>query len=426
MRIDLDKLLRRLVLTLVVAAACAVLTVVIVERYTVGTLADYRLQVGRDMLLVPTEYLPDSPRLNARLAEAEMVEGDRDLARAEYHARRAIEFSPYDFRNRVALASVKEAQGDRAAAERALGEARRLAPYDRRTVRWRLANLLLREGKFNDSLPEFREAIAGNVAFLPVALDLVWRASRENVAAIQTITPDEPRAQLLLAQFLIKQSRFFEAAAAFESVDRQAKLSAAETPAVINGLIFAGRFDVARGLWLSLLSHKDSATLVWNGGFEAEIVKTLAQFDWSLTKSEYAKPAIDPSTAHTGSRSLRIEFLGRDTTALDNEVRQLVVVRPGRTYRLECWVRSSNLTTPEGPKVVVSDAASSNWLASSLPIAAGSSDWQRVELEFAAPGANSAGEAAIYLSIKRKPKFSYDEPTKGMLWFDDFTLTQRQ
>ena len=30
----------------------------------------------------------------------------------------------------------------------------------------------------------------------------------------------------------------------------------------------------------------------------------------------------------------------------------------------------------------------------------------------------------MVISIKRKPRFSYDEPTRGTVWFDDFSMKQ--
>ena len=72
---------------------------------------------------------------------------------------------------------------------------------------------------------------------------------------------------------------------------------------------------------------------------------------------------------------------------------------------------------------VTDSASAGTWLASSEPLPSGSSDWQRVAVDFIAPNANQAGVAAIYVSLKRRPKFSYDEPTKGTLWLDDFQLS---
>src|SRR6185295_10820307 len=105
---------------LLTLAACALLALLIVSRFVIGTLADRRLQVTRAMLKIPVEYLPGSARLNARLAAAEFSEGDRDLASAKLYAERAVNLSPFDHRIWLTLASIEEATGDRRAAESAL------------------------------------------------------------------------------------------------------------------------------------------------------------------------------------------------------------------------------------------------------------------------------------------------------------------
>jgi cytochrome c-type biogenesis protein CcmH/NrfG len=423
LKIRLDRFTSRLLLILAVAGATALLGLQIYERFLVGTLADPRLVINRAGLLGPARFVPASSRLSARLAEAEMAEGGRDLAAAEAYARRAIQLSPNDFRNRMMLAAIKEAQGDRRASEEALRDARRLAPNNR-NVGWRLANLLVRQGKLGESLPEFRKALKGHPSYLPGALDLVWRASRGSVEALRQITSDEPRARLALAQFLVKQSHFKEAATEFAAIDRSESQRATETPALIGSLMSAGRFDVARDIWLAVAGIGRSDAAISNAGFESDIDKDLAQFDWVLTRSDFARVAIDTGASHSGARSVRIDFAGRDTTSLDNELRQLVVVRSGSRYRLECWARAAGLATPEAPRLVVTNSASAGtWLASSQPLPSGSSDWQRVAVEFIAPDANKSGVAAIYVSLKRRPKFSYDEPTKGTLWLDDFQLS---
>jgi hypothetical protein len=193
----------------------------------------------------------------------------------------------------------------------------------------------------------------------------------------------------------------------------------------LNSLIAAGGLGPARALWGELAAGDAQGTLVWNGGFESDGLKDFVQFDWSFGRSEYARFAMDTAVAHSGSRSLRIEFAGLDTTKLDNEIRQLVIVRPGARYSLECYAKSSGLETPEGPRVVVSTSSSPVWIATSEPVAQGSNDWQRLAVEFVAPQIASGATSAVYVSIKRKPKFSYDEPTRGTVWFDGFLLKEQ-
>lgn len=423
--IKLTKLIARLALGLATFVCCSLLVIVIVSRFVVGTLADDRLLVTRDTLRVPVEYFPGSARLNARLAAAELAESDRDLASAELYAARAVDLSPHDYRFRLTLAAAQEANGNRSTAEESLRAARTLAPnyWD---VHYRLGNLLVRQGKFKESVDELQMAVAANNELLPGTLDLLWRVSSGDVSAVRTVSGSGASNRLTLARFLLKVLRPIEAAEVFGSIDRADRLaSAKESSAFLTSLIAVGKFDAARKLWSELAGRDDQASIISNGSFEADILRDFSQFDWSFGHSEYARLSIDAATAHTGSRSLRIEFLGRDTTRLDDEIKQLVPVRSGARYTLECFVKTNGLESPEGPKVVVTGIASSNWIAASEPIAQGAHDWQRLSVEFVAPQ-NSAGDiSAVLVSIKRKPRFSYDEPTRGAAWFDDFSMKEQ-
>jgi tetratricopeptide (TPR) repeat protein len=412
----------RLAVLLLAVAASALLVMIVFSRFTIGTLTDDRFLLDREWLLAGAAYLPNSPRIQARLAEVELFDSDPDLNRADHAAARAVELSPYDFRWRLILASVKEAEGDRAAAEVALRDALRLAPNDR-DVHYRLANVLLREGKLAAAIDEFRIAIDKNPQMLPVTLDLIWQVTRGNVEAVETVAGNDPKRRLQLAQFLLRQSRVVEAATVFRSIDRTARLASLESAQLLNALIGAGNVATAHDLWMSLVSERSGpASLIYNGGFEADILKNFSQFDWTFGRNEYARLIIDRSVAHSGGRSLKIEFAGRDTTTLGDEIRQLVVVRPGAHYRIECYIKSDSLVTPEGPRVVVTDRAGT-WVASSDAVAEGSSDWKLVSFTFAAPVVADAA-SAVYVSVKRKPKYAYDDPTKGTVWLDDFSMTQ--
>lgn len=423
--VKLTNLSARFALAVIALVVCSFLAIFIVSRFVVGTLADERLLVTRDMLRVPVEYFPGSARLNARLAAAELAEGDSDLARIESYAARAVSLSPNDYRFRLTLASAQEANGDRAVAEESLLTARTLAPnyWD---VNYRLGNLLVREGKLDESLEELRIAVAANNELLPGTLDLLWRVSNGDAGAVRAVSGSDAGTRLILAQFLLKESRPAEAAEVFGSIDRGDRVaSAKESAAFLNSLIGAGKFESARRLWSDLAGRGDQAANISNGSFESDILRDFSQFDWNFGHTEYARLAIDAVTARTGSRSLRIEFMGRDTTRLDEEIRQLVTVRPGARYSLECFVKTDGLEGPEGPKVVVTDRASSNWIAASEPVAQGSHDWQRLRFEFITPQGSSGEMSAVVVSIKRKPRFSYDEPTRGTVWFDDFSMNEQ-
>jgi hypothetical protein len=423
LRINVNKPIAKTIAAGATLALCAVLGVLAVTGVIAGVLTDERVRVGKALLSGGVRYVPNSAGVQARLAEAEMLSEERDLSVAEARVRLAINISPRDYNHRLLLASIEEAKGDRASAEDALREALPLAP-NYTVVHWRLANLLLRQGKLGKSLSEFRVANASSIALLLPSLDLIWKVSSGNLVAAQAITPDDARSRILLAQFLVQQSRAAEAAGVFSKIDADSRLALPETSGIIGALIAGGHVELARHLWADTVSHGEATrdqNPIWNSSFESDIHDKIAQFDWMISQSPYAHANITRDAAHTGARSLRVDFTGRDTTRLDDEISQRFLVQPGARYKLDCFVKTEGLVTPEGPRVVVTDSRSSAVIAGSEPIPRGSDDWRRVSVDFVAPPAAHS----LVVAIRRIPKFSYDDPTKGTMWFDDFSLTEQ-
>ena len=422
LNLNLKNLPARLVFLAITLAFCSWLILTVINNFVTGTLTDDRIAVERERLAATLQSFPDSARLNARYAQAEMLSIDRDLEKASSHAQRAVNLSPYHYGYRLLLASAQESQGDRASAEKTLEKAIQLAPANPET-HWQMANVRLRQGKLAEALPEFKLAASSRRGFLPATLDLIWRASGGKTEAVEAATGDDTQSRIALANFFIKQSRPAEAVKIFSRIDRSERLALPESGGLISSFIERGSLSLARELWVNLVSDsgENQTALVWNGGFESETLKNFAQFDWNLTRSDYAKLGVDTNVARTGSRSLKIDFIGKDTTKLSNEIMQTIVLEPGQKYRLECFVKTDKFSAPEGPRVVLTDMKTSATVASTDPIASGTYDWKRISMEFIAPQQSTSG---LTLTVKRIPKFSYDEPTRGTIWFDDFNLTK--
>ena len=118
---------------------------------------------------------------------------------------------------------------------------------------------------------------------------------------------------------------------------------------------------------------------------------------------------------------MKVSFTGRETTKLDGELKQLAAVRPGARYRLTFFAKTDGLVTTIGPRISVVGAKSNGMIVASEPLAAGSSDWRQFTIEFVAP----ADTRAVLVKVSRTPEFSYDDPTRGVVWFDDFVLVEQ-
>jgi hypothetical protein len=358
-------------------------------------------------------YLPNSPHLNLELGKLELTENP-DPRQAIAHATRTTELAPADFQGWYLLGLAQDTADDPRAASAAFAQAVKLAPTNSK-VNWAAANTFLRSGQLNEALTALRAATASDETMLPTAFDLLWQAAGRNADLLNRLAAGRPAAQFALAQFFAEQSLFAEAVAVFQRLDPEIRFKDARTPAFLTQLINAKQFVAAHALWLNLLGQRANAGL-WNGGFELETPASFHHFDWRLGKTAYARISLDQRQPHAGKTALKIVFTGRDTTRVDGEIEQLLVLRPGAEYELACYAKTAELVTTLGPQAAIYHAGA--LLAASELLPPGTSDWQRLTVNFTAP---PAGEP-VSLRIVRRPKYAYDEPTLGTVWFDDFQL----
>ncbi len=395
-------------------------------QFVVCAVANPRLPVDLATIESALNYFPDSAKLHARLA-AELVERPSEdseshesvAGRAFHHALRAVQLAPENHEFRLLLAAAAELRGEMSIAEDALQQSVKLAPSDV-NVRWQAANLYLRTGKIEDALREFRVVAAADQARLPITMNLIWQATNNDFEVLDRTVGQQPQARLALAQFLADQSRFDAVAGVFGQIDRESRLKLPGCGQLFNTLLNAKQWKLAGELWWDTVAGqaKRETEPFWNGGFDQPITKSLAQFDWQLSPSNFARLQIGAGQARSGKRALTVAYLGVETTRLDGEARHAVLVNPGAAYRLEFHARAENLVTPDGPRIEILRPDNRATIASSTPVPAGSSDWQWMAVDFTAP----ADVQAVWVAVKQTPQYKYTEPTSGVIRFDDFTL----
>src|SRR5881396_4446587 len=222
-----------------VLGLCGSLLYVAVCNYLIGALTDERIRVtpdaprasfitapftddrvgiNPDVLAAAGRRFPNSPRLHMVLGEFGRYQEEGDWPTAQFHAKRAIDLSPYDYRPHLLLSVIQENQDNLQAAEESVRAALKLAPGNLE-AHWQLGALLLRKGNLAGSIGEFHAAASGHIAYLQEALKLVWSESGKYVDAVRAATPDNPKSKLALARFLLEQSRPSESATVFREIN---------------------------------------------------------------------------------------------------------------------------------------------------------------------------------------------------------------
>ncbi|HQR33995.1 MAG TPA: hypothetical protein PLK30_14760 [Blastocatellia bacterium] len=401
---------------------CLIFANAIFSHFLVRNIADRRIAFTPVALNAAAKRLPYSSRIQFRLAEAELEaaasEPDK-LDKAQEHALRSASLSPWNYKHWQLVALAKDVDGKVDEVARMLQVATRLAPNNS-DLNWRLANFWLRQGNQPEAMKAFRLATRNRADLLAEAFDIVWQASGHDVAALDELVNEETTAKLTQAQFLAEQGQVEASINVFRNIDAQAKLRSQTAQTFISALIQANRGQEARELWLAVVGgDASSGNGIWNGGFEQSAPKDFGHFDWALKASNFARIGFDRSVAHSGTKSLKLFFAGRPDTKLENEIQQLVVLKAHTHYRLECYALAKNLTTSEGPRIAL--VGQKGVLAVSEVVSADSSSWQHLIVDLVAPP-----ESVIaYIAITRIPKAEYDGPTKGIVWFDDFKLTEQ-
>jgi tetratricopeptide (TPR) repeat protein len=452
--ITLNNLYKRLAAILAGAGIGLGLGWMVFSNLFVRGVVDRGRSLPRELLVAVAERFPNSARIKFRLAESEVaaVSVNRKYdAMAETHAEQAVDLSPWSYKARKLLARAQELNGKREEAEKSLRAAVKLAP-NHAGLNWSLANLLLRRGKLYDSFEPLRIAIRSRVDLAPTAIDLIWRSSGASVDALKSFAGDNTENMLAVVKFLTGRNMIAEAGALFNSIDKKAKAHSPQSPELINALTRIGQLDLARATWVELMtaiqsegqsegesvesteerrdgspgagpeeSRKtlDAGALIWDGGFEMDGVSGLDHFNWAIRPDDFAWVVIDRSVARTGERSLKLVFSGLDTTTLRNQVQQAIVLKPGAHYYFEGYAKAKDLITPEGPRIAV--IGQRGLIGESGPVSPASDGWQKLTISFVAP----RDQPAAILAVVRTPKFSYDDPSRGMIWFDDFTLVER-
>ncbi len=367
-----------------------------------------------------TEMAPRDPETHRAWAAALTLSPNRaELAR---ELEQAIALRPSDYTQWEELGLVRDQMGDPAGALTAFDEAVKRAPFYA-LPRWQRGNLLLRIGQYDSAFTDLNQAAQSNPEFIPNLIDLAWSLSHSDPKVVQQLVQvNSKTTHTAMAKFFASHGEPQEAISqlrAAGSVDDETLRQ------MIDNLLGKGSFSEAYQVWRTAKglgnAGLQSGPQILDGGFEAALNFDEGGFSWRVpSRLQATTVSLDSSQPHTGSKSLRIEFVGGSYPGAAL-LSQLILVEPGRHYKINFASRSQDIVTGGLPILIVTDASGDHRTLGQSPLLSkGTTNWNVVSFDFASQPTTKA----VVLTIQRQGCSTAPCPIFGMLSLDSFSIEQ--
>ena len=191
----------------------------------------------------------------------------------------------------------------------------------------------------------------------------------------------------------------------------------------VDFLISEGEFHEAFQVWKARLREEEipisyDGNVVTNGGFEKKEILG-GGFDWKMQSVSGAQISSDQGVYHEGKSSLKIHFNGKENVDFWH-VYQFVALKPNTDYLLRAHMKTNGVTTKSGVKIEVVGMGSAFHAASES--LTGDNAWKELTVSFHTPSQSQGG----LVRVRREPTDKFDRFISGIVWIDDFRLTERK
>ena len=397
--------------------ACVVFAQAVADRYS---RQQTQQGIRRAISLDPRN--PEHYAQLARFLERPLKQGDLSIVIGLYE--KAIQLSRHNAYYWARLAQAYEWDGRLQDAQDSYQQAKSLSPASP-TMSWTIGNFYLREGKTNQALELFQQAILGDPELRRPAFDLAWRATQDGDLIAREMIPARPDIYFDYLDYLVGTDRLDEAVKAWDRVSRPSfYFNPMKAFPYLDALIQHRWIDQLTDAWTDLKKMNPSLTreseqdanLITNGDFEAEILN--GGLDWRINSTPGDVISIDKSIFRDGGHSLRIQFDGKQNLS-EALIFQYVPVRPNTSYQFMAYMRSQGITTDNGPRFQIRDADNPVGLSFQSSDLVGNSPWVRRQLDFK----SGAGTRLLEIRITRPLSRKLDNKSAGTIWVDQLKLT---
>ena len=376
---------------------------------------------------------PSNPENWSHLGDAWQYDLQRaDPQRAIRAYRTSLSLNPNGAQAWLGLASVYEGQGEMDAARQALLDAKRAYPSSA-DVSWRYANFLVRNGELNRAFQEARQAVEEEPQRAWEAFSLFRRFGSDANEVAERLLPPQESAYLDVIWGLDLEARPNDALKIWDrlfALDK--KIAEHRVPtatyqltqeilfAFVDQLLSQGNASEAGRVWDEALTfmhfpsrHDPRESLVWDGGFETDIVGGLS---WRIAAPAGSTARFSTAVKHSGIRSLEIKFDGKYNVDFGGAC-EFVVVEPDTTYDFSAWLRTESITTDRGVFLRLSTPQGGQ-PETVTPELTGTHPWTRSEVRWRA----SKNEHLLQICLRRLPSYNLYNTIAGTVWMDDVQL----
>ena len=321
------------------------------------------------------------------------------------------------------LADTYATTGDAERAKEAYERAQTSFPMSAE-VAWRYGNFLLYQENYSEAYPKIRKAISIDPSLTQSALTECWQSNPDVAPIVKSLLPDKREYYVSAVGFFLAQRLADPAVAVwYRQGERGLAVDMEETVPLVDALISEDRIDEAQQVWRRGLQASNRGqdseqprSLVSNGGFEHDIVN--GGFDWREVPLSAAHFDFESAFAHSGTRSLRIEFDGTENVDFGH-LFQYVPVASAARYHFSAFVRTEGLTTDRGISFEILDAHHAAQVRVATCELTGTNAWTVLHTDFV----SGPETQAVKITLRRIPSWKFDNKFSGTVWVDDVTLT---
>ena len=355
-----------------------------------------------------------------------------DPERAIHAYRISISLDPHSAQAWLGLASVYEGEGKLGDARDALLSAKRVYPLSA-DVSWRYANFLVRNGEVESALRQAREAVEREPIRAWEAFTLFLRFYPNVDDLVNRLLPRRESVYLDVVWGLDRDGRTGEALKVWErlfELDKEIPQHGVPTGtyqvtqvilfSLVDQLLSHGHVSEAGHVWGEALGfmhfssqHDPRESLVWDGGFETDLVGGLS---WRIDAPSGSVTSFSKTIKHSGMRALEIKFDGKHNVDFHG-VCQFIVVEPDTTYDFSAWLRTENITTDRGPFLRLSTPQEEE-SEIVTPELTGTHPWTKVGFRWKA----SNNVHLVQTCLVRLPSYKVYNTIAGTVWLDDVQL----